>query len=202
MMQALPLVYPKDRDLETISDEFLFGDSLLISPVLEQNARERQVTLPAGLDWVNFWTGEMVRGGQTIRADAPLDRIPIFVKSGSIVPMGPVVQSTAEPEDRLEIRVYPGRDADYILYQDSGDGYAYERNERATIPIHWDDHLGTLELGRRTGSFAGMPQSLAVNLVLVKMAHGAGDKEVERPDRIITYKGDPIRAGLLNPIQN
>jgi alpha-D-xyloside xylohydrolase len=202
MMQALPLVYPKDRDLESISDEFLFGDSLLISPVLEQNARERQVTLPAGLDWINFWTGEMVRGGQTIRADAPLDRIPIFVKSGSIVPMGPVVQSTAEPEDRLEIRVYPGRDADYILYQDSGDGYAYERKERATIPIHWDDHRGTLELGRRTGSFAGMPQSLTVNLVLVKMAHGAGDKQVERRDRIITYKGEPVPGGLLNHIKN
>ena len=202
MMQALPLIYPKDRNLESISDEFMFGDSLLISPVLEQDARERKVSLPAGLDWINFWTGEMVRGGQATRADAPLDRVPIFVKSGSIVPMGPVVQSTAEPEDRLEIRVYPGRDADYILYQDSGDGYAYEGKERATIPIHWDDHQGTLELGRRTGTFPGVSHSVTVHLVLVKMGHGVGDEASEKPDRIIMYKGDPIRVGLLNKVQN
>lgn len=123
MMRALPLVYRQDRRLQAIDDEILFGDSLLISPVLEQGARERQVTLPGGLNWIDFRIGETVRGGQTIRVDAPLDRIPIFVKSGSILPTGPVVQSTVEPEDKLEIRIYPGRDADFLLYQDSGDGY-------------------------------------------------------------------------------
>lgn len=202
MMQALPLVFPKDRRLAAIDDEFLFGDSLLIAPVVEQSVRERQVSLPAGVNWIDFWTGEMAPGGEMIRSDATLDRIPIFVKSGSIVPMGPVVQSTAEPEDKLEIRIYPGSDADFLLYQDSGDGYGYERNERSTIAIHWDDHLRMLEMGRRTGTFPGMRRTLTVHVVLVKPGHGAGEKEGGKPDRVIPYKGDPVRVSLSKGIEN
>lgn len=196
MMQALPLIYPQERSLGAISDEYLFGDSLLISPVLEPNGRAREITFPAGADWINFWTGETVRGGQRLREDAPLDRIPIYVKAGSIVPMGPVVQSAAEPERKLEIRVYPGHDGDFILYQDSGDGYGYERGERATIPIHWDDHRSTLEVGPRSGSFRGMVETLNIRLVVVRPGQGAGDKEVEKPDGSVTYKGDPVRLRL------
>jgi alpha-D-xyloside xylohydrolase len=201
MMQALPLVYPKQPALQSIGDEFLFGDSLLISPVLSESVRKREVTLPADTDWVDFWTGDTVRGSQTLRANAPLDRIPIFVKSGSIVPLGPVVQSTATPVSELEIRIYPGRDGNFVLYQDSGDGYAYEHGERATVPVHWDDRRRTLEIGRRTGSFPGMSPAITLNLVRVSKEHGIGDEVTERVDRTVVYTGEPLSVSLPDQVR-
>src|ERR1035437_2727504 len=109
-----------------------------------------------------------------IVADAPLDRIPILVKAGSIVPMGPVVQSTADAEDPLEIRVYGGTDADFLLYEDSGDSYGYEHGARATIRLHWDDRRKMLSIGDRAGAYPDMPNEHTFHIVLVKQGHGIG----------------------------
>jgi alpha-D-xyloside xylohydrolase len=174
MMRALPLVYPDQLALRQVSDEFLFGDSLLINPVTEPNATSRKVVLPAGDDWVDFWTGKKYRGGQAITAEAPLDRIPILVKEGSILPMGPVVQSAEESEDPLEIRVYAGRDADYDLYEDGGDGYAYEHGARAVIHFHWDDRLHTLSVGDTKGTFPGIESKHNLRVVQVQEGKGTG----------------------------
>ena len=183
IMQALPFVYPNDLALRDVDDEFLFGNSLLISPVTQPSAASRSVALPAGNDWVDFWSGKTYRGGQTIVTDAPLDQIPILVKMGSIVPMGPVVQSTADVEDPLEIRIYGGKDADLLLYEDGGDSYSYEHGARATILLHWDHRRNSLSIGDRAGTFPGMPSKQILNIVLVKEAHGIGIEPESRVDR-------------------
>ena len=199
MMEALPFVYPNDPSLRSVSDEFFFGDSLLVNPVTTPHATSRTVVLPAGDNWVDFWTGRTYRGGQRIQAKAPLDRIPIFVRDGSIVPMGPVVQSTATVEDPLEIRIYGGKDADFLLYEDAGDGYAYEQGARATIPLHWDDRRGTLSIGARSGNFEGMLKRHTFRIVLITKGHGVGDGPVDSPDQTITYDGARMSIHLSKP---
>jgi alpha-D-xyloside xylohydrolase len=196
LMKALPFVYPKDRSLRDITDQFLFGDSLLVNPVTEQAATSRSVVLPAGDDWIDFWTGQTLHGGQTITTDAPLDRIPILVKAGSILPMGPVVQSASEPEDPLEIRIYSGKDADFTLYEDNGDGYAYEHGASTTIHLHWDNARKLLSVGDRSGTFPGMRVARTFRLVMVKPQHGVGVVMDSPADRTVTYEGHQIRVDL------
>jgi alpha-D-xyloside xylohydrolase len=196
VMKALPFVYPNDPALRNISDQFLFGDSLLVNPVAERGATNRSVALPAGSDWVDFWTGETYRGGETILADAPLDRMPIFVKAGSIVPLGPIVQSASEPEEPLEIRIYGGKNTDFKLYEDSGDGYAYEHGARTTIHFHWDDHRNALSIGDRSGIFPGMPSKRTFQITLVKPGHGMGIGSDSDTNRTVTYLGHRIRITL------
>jgi len=196
VMQALPFVYPNELALRDVDDEFLFGNSLLVNPVTQPNATSRNVILPDGNDWVDFWTGKGYQGGQTIAAEAPLDRIPILVKAGSIVPMGPMVQSTAESEDPLEIRIYSGKDADFLLYEDSGNSYAYEQGARATIRLHWDDRRKTLSIGDRSGTFAGMRMKNTLRIVLVRPGHGTGVESDSGIDRSYTYDGHQMKINL------
>jgi alpha-D-xyloside xylohydrolase len=196
LMKALPFVYPNDLSVRDIGDQFFFGDSLLVNPVTEQNATARNVVLPAGNNWVDFWTGQTYRGGRTILADAPLDRMPILVMEGSIIPMGPVVQSTAERQEPLEIRIYGGRDADFQLYEDSGDGYAYEHGAKATIHFHWDNRRNTLSIGDRLGAFPGMQMKSTYRIVLVKPGHGVGVGSDSRIDRSVTYEGQKMTINL------
>ena len=113
--------------------------------------------------------------------------------------MGPVVQSTAEIEDPLEIRIYGGRDADFLLYEDSGDGYAYEKGERAVIPLHWDNRQGTLSIGARAGAFSGMPTWHHFRIVLVRAGHGVGNRWESKPDRLVTYDGHRMNIHLHKP---
>ncbi len=196
VMQALPFVYPNELALRDVDDEFLFGNSLLVNPVTQPNASSRSVILPAGNDWVDFWSGRTYHGGQLIVADSPLDEIPILVKAGSIVPMGPVVQSAEEVQDPMEIRVYGGRDADFLLYEDSGDGYAYENGARATIHLHWDDHRNVLTIGDRSGVFPGISMKHTFHAVLVKHGHGVGLGTDSGFDRSLTYEGHQLEVIL------
>jgi len=198
-MRALPFVYPADLSVRQVSDQFMYGDSLLVNPVTEPKATTRKVVLPAGNDWINFWTGQTERGGQTITADAPIDQMPIFVKAGSIIPMGPVVQSAADAADPLEIRIYGGKNADFQFYEDSGDGYAYEKGARATIHLHWDNSRNVLSIGDRSGAFPGMPAKHNFHIVLVGQAHGAGATEAPNADRSVTYEGHQMNIALSKP---
>ena len=198
IMKALPFAYPQDASVRQVSDQFLFGDSLLVNPVTEPLATSRNVVLPAGDNWVDFWTGQTYRGGQTIVADAPLNRIPILVKEGSIVPMGPVVQSAAEQQEPLEIRVYRGKDARFDLYEDSGDGYAYEHEMRATVPFLWNDRSNSLSIGARSGAFAGMLAKRTFRIVLVRPGQGVGDETASTVDRSVAYEGHALRIDFKN----
>lgn len=196
LMKSLPFVYPDDAAVRDVSDEFLFGDSLLVNPVTEAHATARSVVLPTGSNWIDFWTGKLYRGGQAITADARIDQIPIFAREGSIVPMGPVVQSAAEVEDPLELRIYGGKDADFELYQDSGDGYAYEKGARATIPLHWDNRHSVLTIGERSGTFAGMRTKNTFRIALVKPGHGTEAGSDSGLDRSATYDGHQLKISL------
>ncbi|MGA8670595.1 MAG: TIM-barrel domain-containing protein [Terracidiphilus sp.] len=198
IMKALPFAYPQDASVRQVSDQFLFGDSLLVNPVTEPLATSRNVVLPAGDNWVDFWTGQTYRGGQTIVADAPLNRIPILVKEGSIVPMGPVVQSAAEQQEPLEIRVYRGKDARFDLYEDSGDGYTYEREMRATVRFLWNDRSNSLSIGARSGAFAGMLAKRTFRIVLVRPGQGVGDETASTVDRSVAYEGHALRIDFKN----
>ena len=144
-MRALFMDFPNDPKVATMGDEYMFGPAFLIAPVLEQGQTSRPVYLPAGADWYDYWTNEKHRGGQTVTVPAPIDRIPLFVRAGSIVPMGVPVQSTATRQPLESIRVYPGADARFTLYDDDGVTNAYKDGKNGTsATLRWDDRAGRL----------------------------------------------------------
>jgi alpha-D-xyloside xylohydrolase len=138
-MRALPLDFPNDPRVADLRDEYMFGPAFLVAPVTEQGATSRQVYLPAGTDWYNYWTDERVKGGQTIAVQAPIDTIPLFVRAGSIVPLGAPVESTHEAQAIARVRVYPGADASFALFSDDGKTYAYEQGAGSVTRLRWND---------------------------------------------------------------
>jgi alpha-D-xyloside xylohydrolase len=141
-MRALFMDFPNDSKVAKITDEYMFGPAFLVAPVTEQGATSREVYLPAGTDWYNYWTNERISGGQTIKADAPIDTIPLFVRAGSIVPLGKPIESTAEKQDLARILIYPGASGDFTLYNDDGTTYAYEKGGGSITHLHWDNAAG------------------------------------------------------------
>ena len=122
----------------------MFGPAFLVAPVTEQGAISREVYLPAGADWYNYWTNERVKGGQTITVQAPIDTLPLFVRAGSLIPEGVEIDSTSQAQKIAKIRVYPGADANFTLYDDDGTSYAYEQGKAQVTELHWDDAAGKL----------------------------------------------------------
>jgi alpha-D-xyloside xylohydrolase len=138
-MRALFMDFPNDGLAVDIKDEYMFGSAFLVAPVTDQGATFKNAYLPAGSDWYNYWTNERYHGGQIAKVDAPIDKIPLFVRAGSIVPLGSAIESTSEKQKIEKIRVYPGADADFTLYDDDGKTYAYEKGESRITRLHWDD---------------------------------------------------------------
>ncbi len=138
-MRALFMDFPQDPKAADIPDEYMYGPAFLVAPVTEQGATHRTVYLPAGCDWYNYWTNERLHGGQTIEADAPIDTLPLFVKAGSILPLGSEVQSAQQPQTIKSVRVYPGADGSFTLYRDDGKTYAYEKDGGSVTKLTWDD---------------------------------------------------------------
>ena len=130
----------------------MLGPAFLVAPVSEQGATSRDVYLPAGTDWYDWWNDRKIPGGQTIRAEAPIDRMPIFVRAGSIVPMGVQVPSTATKQALEAIRVYPGRDSSFTLYDDDGVTNAYKKGGGVSATLRWDDRAGRLSASARLPS--------------------------------------------------
>ncbi len=157
--------------------------------VVEPRAQTRPVYLPAGTSWTDFWTGQTLPGGQTIAADAPIDKIPLLIRAGSLLPMGPFIQYAAEKADPIELRIYPGADGNFTLYEDENDNYDYEKGVYATITFHWDDAKRQLTIDDRKGSFPGMLKERTFNIVLAGKDHGAGVGITNNPDKIISYDG-------------
>ncbi|MCX6972421.1 MAG: DUF5110 domain-containing protein [Verrucomicrobia bacterium] len=177
---------------------FLFGPAFLVAPITGPGVTAQPVALPQPTTWYDFWTGSQHLGGQTIVSTAPLERIPLFVRAGSLVPLGPFLQHTSEkPADPIELRIYPGADGRFELYEDAGDGQAYEQGELAVIPMCWDDDASTLTLGARRGSFPGMTVKRTFRLVLVRENHGIGIGQTSVPDQEVVYTG----TSLPNPIR-
>jgi alpha-D-xyloside xylohydrolase len=207
IMRALAMDFGKDAKATELNDEYMFGKSILVAPVLhaqytpetvvktnpqsgwDQNAGTAgnkplavdfskpgtdKVYLPSGTAWFDFWTNERQEGGAEISIQTTLDRIPLFIKAGTILPLGPDVQYAMEKNwDNLEIRVYPGADGSFTLYEDENDNYNYEKGVYATITFHWNDKSGTLSIGERKGSFPGMLTGRTFRVVKAGPGQGA-----------------------------
>jgi alpha-D-xyloside xylohydrolase len=138
-MRGLFLDFPNDSNVTDIGNEYMFGPAFLVAPITEQGATTRSVYLPAGTDWYNFWTNQRIHGGQRITVAAPIDTIPLFVRAGAILPLGSTIESTEDKQTIASLRVYPGRDGDFTLYNDDGNTYAYEKGAFTLTHMHWDD---------------------------------------------------------------
>jgi alpha-D-xyloside xylohydrolase len=189
LMRALPLEFPNDSGSRAISDQFLLGSSLLVNPVVTEGASERMVYLPTGNNWIDFWTGKRETGGRSVTSEAPLEKMPIFVRAGSIIPYGPRVESAVGKPDPIDLRIYTGANGDFTLYEDEGDNYDYEHGARSIIPIHWDDKSLTLSIGAREGSFPGMLEHRTFRAIIVRDGHGTGIASSPEPDAAVEYDG-------------
>jgi alpha-D-xyloside xylohydrolase len=161
--------------------------------VVEKKDQTRKVYLPKDAEWYDFWTGNTFKGGQTITCDAPIDKIPLLVKAGSVIPMGPFVQYAAEkPEAPLEIRIYPGADGEFALYEDENDNYNYEKGISSAISFKWDNASRRLAIDKRKGTFHGMLEKRTFHMVVVNKNKGNGIETTRIPDKIIQYNGDKL----------
>jgi alpha-D-xyloside xylohydrolase len=185
--------WPADQRARDIGDQFMFGPGLLVAPVTEPGATKREVYLPQAPGWYDFWSGARISADNTLEAPAPLDRIPVYVRAGSIVPFGPAVQNAAIQPDTLEVRVYPGADGDFEWYSDAGDTYDYEKGLQRIVPLHWDDGARTLTLAESHSSYPGMPKAVRIRLVVVRERHGVGGEITGGSDGEGVYEGRALR---------
>lgn len=201
MTRALAFDFASDPKIADLKDEFMFGPALLVAPVttpmyytadsqpLENTDKKRSVYLPQGADWVDFWTGKKQKGGQWITSEATIHKIPLMVRQGAILPMGPVVQYTSEKRDaEWEIRIYPGADASFIVYEDEGDNYKYEKGAYSTFELKWNDKKSTLTITDRQGKYDGMSVSRKLRVVKVDEKSGIG-AEQSIGGKIVEYQG-------------
>jgi alpha-D-xyloside xylohydrolase len=216
MMRALMMDFAKDKNGWDINDEYLFGRSLLVSPVTRpmyikkvaggrdssnvedfSSVKSKEVYLPEGASWYDFWTGESFKGGNKIGKETPLDIIPLYVKAGSILPIGPQVQYAEEKKwNELEVRVYPGADGSFVLYEDENDTYNYEKGAYSTISFQWNDKRQELTISDRKGSFPGMLEVRKFNIVRVNAGKGVGAEAAGTADQVITYTGEKLVVKL------
>ncbi|MDE1984913.1 MAG: glycoside hydrolase family 31 protein [Alphaproteobacteria bacterium] len=160
MMRPLVMDFQDDPQVADITNQYMFGKALLVNPVTQKGAAVRTVYLPGKTPWYDFWTGTRFGAGQVIAAKADLGTIPVYVRAGSVLPLGPVVQYANEETDKpTELRVYPGADGQFLLYDDAGDGYGYQKGQYATVRLSWNDAEHRLIIGRRQGSYPGMAKS-------------------------------------------
>jgi alpha-D-xyloside xylohydrolase len=189
LMRPLVMDYRADETARRIGDQFLFGPALLVNPVTDPGVDSRRLYLPPS-QWFDFWTGRRMSGGKFINAASPLETLSLYVRAGSIVPMGPILQYSGEkPGDPIELRIYPGADAEFTLYEDEGDSYRYEKGDYATIRMHWDETKRTLTIGNREGKFPGMIERRTFNIVWVVDGHGIGVEPIAIVDKTLQYDG-------------
>lgn len=158
IMRGLVMDFNNDPKVRDVADEYMFGLAFLVAPVTDYKARKRDVYLPAGSGWYDFNTMKYYEGGQTLSVDAPLSTMPLFVKEGSVVPMGPDIEYSSEKSDPVTINVYAGKDGSFSLYEDEGVNYNYENNAFSLIPFNYNDQRQKLDIGRRFGEFPGMKE--------------------------------------------
>ena len=188
IMRPLFMDFCADADALRIDDQWMFGPAFMPCPVTEYKARSREVYLPAGAGWYEFETWNYLPGGQTVTADAPYGRLPLYVRAGSIVPTGRDMQWSDEfPADEITLMVYPGTDADFELYEDENTNYNYEKGAFSTIAIHWDDAAKTLSIASREGSFPGMLEKRAFTVCCPPLGH-VGDIRIDYSGEAVSVK--------------
>lgn len=194
LMRPLVLDFPGDEKALSQPFEYMFGPALLVAPVTSPGIVEKKVYLPRSAGgWYDFWSGRRSRGGSEVSVQTPMEQIPLFVRAGSILPLGPALdyatESSAEP---IELRVYAGADGAYSIYEDDGTDFGYEKGERSSIPIRWDEARQALTFGAREGCFPGMPRKQTFRVVWVSADHGSGDLKTRDVDAVVTYDGSAV----------
>ena len=196
IMRPLVMDFPTDAKAVQQEYQYMFGKSFLVAPITAAGVTEWDVYLPKAVAWYDYWTGKRYTAGQTVKAAAPQDKIPVFVKAGSIVPMAKQMQYTGEKSlDVLEVRVYKGADGTFSLYEDKGDGYDYEKGAYTTIPFKWNEKTQTLAIGARAGGYTDYLKSRTFNIVVVGNNNGGGIAE-GTPAKKITYTGKPVSVKI------
>jgi len=196
MMRGLVMDFPNDDKVKNIKDQYMFGPSFLVAPVYEYKARSRQVYLPAGADWYDFYTGERHKGGSTRKIDAPREQLPLFVKAGSVITTGPVTQYVDEkPDAPIVIHVYAGANGVATLYEDDGVSNAYQRGEASRIPIAYDDKSGVVQIGERAGQYKGMPMKREFRVRVIKPGVSTS-KDMDAFDKSVSYEGKAVTIKL------
>ncbi|MTK52556.1 TIM-barrel domain-containing protein [Paludibacter sp.] len=206
IMRSLGFDFRNDDAVKNIPDQYMFGPAFLVNPVTQQLysapdskkiAKTRKVYLPKSTNWYDFWTGKQIEGGKSIDAKATIETMPLYIKAGSIVPMGPYLQYANEkPADPIELRVYAGADADFVIYEDENDNYNYEKGKFATIPLHWNEAAKTLTIGNRQGEFTGMVKDRTFRVVFVNAKNGIGI-EPAKTAKTVQYNGAEISVKNL-----
>jgi alpha-D-xyloside xylohydrolase len=190
IMRGLIMDFAKDTGVFNIGDQYMFGPSLMVCPVYVYQARNREVYFPAGAGWYDFYSGRYTEGGQKLTVSAPYERMPLFVKAGSILTVGPEIEYTSQkPADPVVLYIYTGADASFTLYEDEGVNYNYEKGKYCTIPLSYNDSTGELTIGERQGEFPGMLKSRTFQVVWVSKDHPVGYPAVIKPATTIQYTG-------------
>jgi alpha-D-xyloside xylohydrolase len=193
IMRGLVMDFPDDPAVRDISTQYMFGPAFLVSPVFEADARSREVYLPAGTDWYDFHTGRKLSGGTRTVADAPLARMPLFVRAGSIVPSGPAIQHTGESLNApLVLNVFTGADGHFEIYEDDGHGYGYEEGQWSRIPVSYDQSEGRLTIGERQGGFDGMAGERTIGIRWISGPETPPGRLDAEPDATLRYTGEPL----------
>ena len=197
IMRGLVMDFAADTAVRSISDQYLFGPSLLINPVYTFHATDRSVYLPAGQGWYDLYTGKFEEGGRRINAAAPYERMPVYVKEGSVIPVGPDLQYTAEkPADPITLFVYTGKDASFSLYEDEGINYNYEKGAYSNININYSEQDKTLTIGKREGSFSGMLAKRTFRVVFIAKDKAKALDPVLQADATVVYKGEAVMVKM------
>ena len=198
MMRGLVMDFNGDEKVLDIKDQWMFGSALMACPVGEYQKYSREVYLPKQKGWYDFYTGAYHAGGQTIVADAPYDKIPVFIPEGAILPIGPEMQWSDEKKPELiDLYVYAGKDGSYTLYEDEGTNYNYEKGKYAVIDFKYDDARKQVTIGARKGSFDGMLQKRRFNIILVDQKKQQGVNLAKSPKgKVVKYAGQAITVKL------
>jgi alpha-D-xyloside xylohydrolase len=190
MMRGLMMDFPRDLKASNLNDAFMFGPSLLINPVYTYKDRDRKVYLPAGQGWFDLYSGKYYKGGQEINADAPYEKMPVYVKEGTILPTGPALQYTSEkPADPLTLFVYTGKDANFSLYEDEGTNYNYEKGALSTINFDYNEATKSLTVGARKGTFKGMLQNRTIRVLVISANKAKSLDFNQKIDHEVKYSG-------------
>jgi alpha-D-xyloside xylohydrolase len=192
IMRGLVLDFPNDEAVKNIKDQYLFGRSMLVAPVSVYGARERSVYMPKGANWYDFYTGELHKGGTTASIKAPETRMPLLVKAGAILPIGPVTQYVDEkPDAPITLNVYTGADGKFSLYEDDGVSNGYLKGEASRIPFSYNDKTGVVTIGDRTGQFKGMQAKRQFKVRFIKPGVSTSDN-FDAADKVVSYEGKSL----------
>ena len=191
IMRALVMDFQHDKNVWDIKDQYMFGSSILVNPVTEYQAKKRSVYLPECNGWYDFWTSDFYKGEQTIDAATPIESMPLYVKAGSIIPLGPNLQyATEKPANPIELRVYTGDDGKFTLYEDEDDNYNYEKGAFSLIPFIWNEQKQTLTIEARKGTFPGMLKQRNMQVVFIDKS--SARSATSKTFKTIIYSGKKI----------